>query len=151
MRKAWWTATAYLSAWADSPPRRWRRVSYRWTRAAISWPERPRRPAFPAFTPWAMCGQSLSVRWSPPWQTARWQSTWRRNISREASDMKKKLKKWLRPVLFTLGGALMGLGYYALVGCSTGSCAITASPVNTILYMGLMGWLLSGIFGSQSA
>ena len=55
--------------------------------------------------------------------------------------MKKKLKKWLRPVLFTLGGALMGLG----------SCAITASPVNTILYMGLMGWLLSGIFGSQSA
>ena len=68
-----------------------------------------------------------------------------------ASDMKKKLKKWLRPVLFTLGGALMGLGYYALVGCSTGSCAITASPVNTILYMGLMGWLLSGIFGSQSA
>ena len=56
-----------------------------------------------------------------------------------------------RPVLFTLGGALMGLGYYALVGCSTGSCAITASPVNTILYMGLMGWLLSGIFGSQSA
>ena len=85
------------------------------------------------------------------WQTARWQSTWRRNISREASDMKKKLKKWLRPVLFTLGGALMGLGYYALVGCSTGSCAITASPVNTILYMGLMGWLLSGIFGSQSA
>lgn len=65
--------------------------------------------------------------------------------------MKKKLKKWLRPVLFILGGALMGLGYYALVGCSTGSCAITASPVNTILYMGLMGWLLSGIFGSQSA
>lgn len=50
-------------------------------------------------------------------------------------------------MLFTLGGALMGLGYYALVGCSTGSCAITASPVNTILYMGLMGWLLSGIFG----
>ena len=65
--------------------------------------------------------------------------------------MKKKLKKWLRPVLFTLGGALMCLGYYALVGCSTGSCSITASPVNTILYMGLMGWLLSGIFGSQSA
>ena len=54
-------------------------------------------------------------------------------------------------MLFTLGGALMGLGYYALVGCSTGSCAITASPVNTLLYMGLMGWLLSGIFGSQSA
>ena len=60
--------------------------------AAISWPERPRRPAFPAFTPWAMCGQSLSVRWSPPWRTARWQSTWRRNISRK-TDKGGRLKK----------------------------------------------------------
>ena len=51
----------------------------------------------------------------------------------------------------TLSPPYYNLGYYALVGCSTGSCAITASPVNTILYMGLMGWLLSGIFGSQSA
>ena len=63
--------------------------------------------------------------------------------------MKKYLKKRPRPAVFTLGGALAGLGYYALVGCSTGSCAITASPVNTMLYMGLIGWLLSGIFGSQ--
>ena len=65
--------------------------------------------------------------------------------------MKKYLKKRLRPAVFTLGGALAGLGYYALVGCSTESCAITSSPVNTMLYMGLMGWLLSGIFGSQKA
>ena len=65
--------------------------------------------------------------------------------------MKKYLKKRLRPAVFTLGGALAGLGYYTLVGCSTGSCAITSSPVNTMLYMGLMGWLLSGIFGSQKA
>ena len=34
---------------------------------------------------------------------------------------------------------------------TTGSCAITASPVNTMLYMGLIGWLLSEIFGSQKA
>ena len=53
--------------------------------------------------------------------------------------MKKELKKLLRPAVFTLGGALAGLGYYTLVGCSTGSCAITSSPVNTMLYMGLMG------------
>ena len=65
--------------------------------------------------------------------------------------MKKYLKKRPRPAVFTLGSALAGLGYYALVGCSTGSCAITSSPVNTMLYMGLIGWLLSGIFGSQKA
>lgn len=61
--------------------------------------------------------------------------------------MKARLKKWLRPALFTLGGALVGLGYYYLVGCSTGSCAITSSPVNSMLYMGVIGWLLSGAFG----
>ena len=38
--------------------------------------------------------------------------------------MKERLKRWLRPALFTLGGALAGLGYYYLVGCSTGACAI---------------------------
>ena len=52
--------------------------------------------------------------------------------------MKKYLKKRPRPAVFTLGSALAGLGYYALVGCSTGSCAITSSPVNTMLYMGLI-------------
>ena len=63
--------------------------------------------------------------------------------------MKKHMKKWLRPALFILGGALAGLGYYALVGCSTGSCAITSSPLNSMVYMGLIGWLLSGVLGSS--
>ena len=62
--------------------------------------------------------------------------------------MKKHMKKWLRPALFTLGGALVGLGYYALVGCSTGSCVITSSPFTSMAYMALVGWLLSGAFGS---
>ena len=41
--------------------------------------------------------------------------------------MKSKLKKWLRPFLFTIGGALVGIGYYYVVG--------------------VVGLLLSGIFG----
>lgn len=60
--------------------------------------------------------------------------------------MKLRIKNWLRPVLFALGGALAGLAWYKLVGCSTGSCAITSSPVNSMLYMALVGWLLSGVF-----
>lgn len=48
--------------------------------------------------------------------------------------MKNKIKKWIRPALFTLGGALLGLGYYAFVGCSTGSCAITSNPLSSMLY-----------------
>lgn len=63
--------------------------------------------------------------------------------------MKERMKKWLRPALFTLGGALAGLGYYVLVGCSTGSCFISSHPVSSMLYMALIGWLLSGVFGRK--
>ena len=61
--------------------------------------------------------------------------------------MKENTKKWLRPALFTLAGVLVGLGYYYFVGCSTGSCPITSNPVSSMVYMGLVGWLLSGAFG----
>lgn len=62
--------------------------------------------------------------------------------------MKARMKKWLRPALFTLGGGLVGLTYYTLAGCTTGSCAITSSPFTSAAYMALVGWLLSGMFGS---
>jgi len=57
-----------------------------------------------------------------------------------------KLKKWIRPALFTLGGALAGLAYYHFIGCASGSCAITSHPFNSMVYMALIGWLLSGVF-----
>lgn len=57
-----------------------------------------------------------------------------------------KIKKWIRPVLFTLGGALAGLAYYHFIGCVSGSCPITSNPFGSMLYMGLIGWLISEIF-----
>ena len=60
--------------------------------------------------------------------------------------MKTNVKNWLIPLLFTLGGALVGYAYYYFVGCTTGSCAITANPISAMAYMGLVGWLLSGVF-----
>lgn len=60
-----------------------------------------------------------------------------------------KKKKWLRPTLFTLGGGLAGLAYYYFVGCSTGSCPITSNPITSMLYLGLVGWLLSGLFEKE--
>ena len=65
--------------------------------------------------------------------------------------MKENVKNWLTPLLFTLGGALVGLAYYHFVGCSSGSCAITSNPINSMVYMGLMGWLLSGVFNGGCA
>jgi len=60
-----------------------------------------------------------------------------------------KTRKWIRPALFTLGGALAGLTYYHLIGCASGSCPITSNPFGSMLYMGLIGWLISGIFSRE--
>ena len=60
------------------------------------------------------------------------------------------MKKILRPVLFTLAGILLGFGYYYFVGCGTGSCAITANPISSMIYMGVMGLVISGIFEKGS-
>lgn len=60
--------------------------------------------------------------------------------------MNAKLKKRICPALFALGGGLVGLVYYQLAGCATGACPITSSPVNSVIYMGVVGSLLSGIF-----
>jgi hypothetical protein len=48
-------------------------------------------------------------------------------------------------ILFIIGGALAGLAYQRLIGCRTGTCAITSSPFNSSLYGALMGYLLAGL------
>ena len=63
--------------------------------------------------------------------------------------MKRSLKKWVRPGLFTLGGALAGLGYSLFAGCASGSCPITSDPAGSMVYMGVVGWLLSCVFGKE--
>lgn len=60
--------------------------------------------------------------------------------------MKKTRKKWRRPLLFALGGAAVGYLYHRFVGCASGTCAIASSPVNSMLCLGLAGWLLPGVF-----
>lgn len=61
--------------------------------------------------------------------------------------MRKNIKKWLRPVLFTAGGALAGPAYCCFVGCAPGACPLTSHPLATMAYMGPVGWLLSGVWG----
>lgn len=53
--------------------------------------------------------------------------------------MKEKIKNWLKPVLFTAGGALVGLAYYYFVRCPTGACPLTSNPFITMAYMGFIG------------
>lgn len=48
-------------------------------------------------------------------------------------------------------GAIAGYLYWYFIGCQSGSCAITSSPVNSTLYGGLMGGLLVNTFGGTSS
>lgn len=52
------------------------------------------------------------------------------------------MKKWITWGLGIVIGATTGYLYWYYVGCLSGSCAITSSPVNSTLYGGLMGVLL---------
>ncbi len=46
-------------------------------------------------------------------------------------------------------GALGGYAYYYFVGCASGTCAITSSPVNSTLYGTLMGGLFMNLFSAK--
>lgn len=54
-------------------------------------------------------------------------------------------KYWLTPT-----GIVLGLGagylYWQQIGCLSGSCPITSSPVNSSLYGALMGGLVINMF-----
>lgn len=45
-------------------------------------------------------------------------------------------------------GSVLGYCYYYFIGCSEG-CAITSSPVNSVIYGGIMGGLFFNIFKKQ--
>ncbi len=48
-----------------------------------------------------------------------------------------------------LVGAIAGYLYYYLIGCSTGSCAITSNPFNSSIYGLVMGYLLVSVFDNK--
>ncbi|MCU0398054.1 MAG: DUF6132 family protein [Cyclobacteriaceae bacterium] len=57
--------------------------------------------------------------------------------------MKTTIIKW--SIGITLG-AVAGYLYWFYIGCNSGTCAITSSPVNSTLYFGMMGGLVVNMF-----
>lgn len=49
-------------------------------------------------------------------------------------------------------GAVSGYAYWYYIGCLSGSCSITSSPINSSLYGAVMGGLFMSIFdkGTQT-
>ena len=60
--------------------------------------------------------------------------------------MKNLFKKYLIQIIVTSVGAVGGFLYYYFIGCSSGSCPITSNPYISIVWGGVMGYLLSDIF-----
>ncbi len=56
-------------------------------------------------------------------------------------------------IKYLVGAAIGGiLGYFVLhklVGCSSGSCPITANPVTSVAYGIILGFLLAGTIGGK--
>lgn len=46
-------------------------------------------------------------------------------------------------------GAISGFLYWKYVGCISGTCSITSSPINSTLYFGLIGTLVFGSFKKE--
>ncbi|TXI83796.1 MAG: hypothetical protein E6Q38_02865 [Crocinitomicaceae bacterium] len=63
--------------------------------------------------------------------------------------MTSKLKKYKLTIIGTVLGAIGGYSYYHFVGCASGTCAITSSPINSTLYGVFMGGLLFNMIESE--
>lgn len=65
-----------------------------------------------------------------------------------------RMKKWLiknkLPVAGLVIGGTVGFMYWKLVGCNSGTCAITSSPRNSTIYFAIMGALLFSMFKKQA-
>lgn len=48
----------------------------------------------------------------------------------------------MKLILFVIGGAFAGYLYYRLVGCRSGACPITSSPIISTVYGAMLGFLL---------
>ncbi len=60
--------------------------------------------------------------------------------------VRPKLKKLIKHAVFTVLGAAGGYLYYRLVGCASGTCAITSNPYISTIYGAVLGFLISNIF-----
>jgi LytS/YehU family sensor histidine kinase len=63
--------------------------------------------------------------------------------------MKKLINEQRLPLLGAVVGLLAGYLYYKLVGCSSGTCAITSNPINSSLYGAMMGTLFFSLFKKE--
>ncbi|GMV77460.1 MAG: hypothetical protein AMXMBFR79_05950 [Chitinophagaceae bacterium] len=60
--------------------------------------------------------------------------------------MNRLIKNNLLAIIGIPLGAIGGFLYWKLVGCNSGTCAITSNPVNSTIYGAVMGALVLSLF-----
>ncbi|MDK2908934.1 MAG: hypothetical protein PWR20_501 [Bacteroidales bacterium] len=78
-------------------------------------------------------------------------------MQREIKDMKQagenKLSKSKIDWIIRLVGAIIGIAggylYYIKVGCNSGSCPITSNPWMSMLWGGLMGYVIADLIPAR--
>ena len=75
----------------------------------------------------------------------------------ESQEKSKRLKiffkSWLfwKPALGVIVGGILGFLYYYFIGCTSGTCAITSSPYNSIIMGSVFGLLITNSPCSQNS
>lgn len=63
--------------------------------------------------------------------------------------MKNSMKKRLLTSVLIIAGGALGFAYYYFIGCALGGCMIASSPILSIGFGVLVGWMVSGLFDKE--
>ncbi len=61
------------------------------------------------------------------------------------------MKKYILLLSGIILGGVAGFLYWYYIGCNSGSCAITSSPVNSSIYGAVMGIFITNLFQKEKA
>lgn len=59
------------------------------------------------------------------------------------------LQKYMLTIVGIIVGAAGGFAYYYFVGCASGTCSISSSPINSTMYGALLGGLFLNMFQKE--
>jgi hypothetical protein len=59
------------------------------------------------------------------------------------------IKKYTFLIIGAFLGGLVGFFYWKFIGCTSGTCKITSSPLNSTLYFAMMGTLVFSMFKKE--